>query len=162
MFSTRATNATRRRLTRAGIAAVALAPAIALTAPGAVADEAEQEPTSTESSLPAQSSDDSGDSNDDSDSNDSDAADEAEGSLPDDIDADDVVSSLTDTDWKTVASILSDVLGGTVSSSTILDIITLANGGEVTVGDVIGSVTGSLGDDSGSTGSTGSSSSDAE
>ncbi|MDN5721224.1 MAG: hypothetical protein L0H07_13815, partial [Corynebacterium sp.] len=73
----------------------------------------------------------------------------SEGSLPGDISSSDAASSLADADWKAVASILSDVLGGDVSLQTILDIISVVNDGDATVGDVIGSVTGSLGGDAG-------------
>lgn len=122
------------RLSRAGIAAVALAPALVLAAPAAVADEVEAPATDSSAS----------------------ATDDAEGSLPEGIGSEDAASSLSDADWKSVAKILGDVLGGNVSLQTILDIISVVNDGDATVGDVIGSVTGSLGgDDSGDNGDNG-------
>lgn len=147
---------TRRftRLSRTGIAAVALAPALVLATPAAVADETET--PAADSSAPALS-DDSGEGEGSSEGS---SEGSAEGSLPGDISSSDAASSLADADWKAVASILGDVLGGDVSLQTILDIISVVNDGDATVGDVIGSVTGSLGDDADS-GDTGDSDSDA-
>lgn len=126
------------RLSRAGIAAVALAPALVLAAPAAVA--AETEAPASDSSAAA--TDDAEGTEDDADSS---AAGSAEGALPEGIGSEDAASSLSDADWKSVAKILGDVLGGNVSLQTILDIISVVNDGDATVGDVIGSVTGSLG-----------------
>ncbi|WP_145942571.1 hypothetical protein [Corynebacterium glyciniphilum] len=137
------------RLSRAGIAAVALAPALVLAAPAAVADETEAPATDSSASA----TDDAEGTDDDADNS---AAGSAEGSLPEGIGSEDAASSLSDADWKSVAKILGDVLGGNVSLQTILDIISVVNDGDATVGDVIGSVTGSLGgDDSGDNGDNG-------
>ncbi|MDN5583067.1 MAG: hypothetical protein L0G55_10900, partial [Corynebacterium sp.] len=127
---------TRRftRLSRTGIAAVALAPALVLATPAAVADETET--PAADSSAPALS-DDSGEGEGSSEGSSSSEG-SAEGSLPGDISSSDAASSLADADWKAVASILGDVLGGDVSLQTILDIISVVNDGDATVGDVIG------------------------
>ena len=101
------------RLSRAGVAAVALAPALVLAAPAAVADETE---TPTADSSAPSLSDDSGDEEGSGEGT-------IEGSLPEGVSSSDAASSLADADWKAVASILGDVLGGDVSLQTILDII---------------------------------------
>lgn len=123
------------RLSRAGIAAVALAPALVLAAPAAVADDAEA--PATESSTSSEETTDDG-----AEGSGSGATDD---SLPEGIGSEDAASSLGDADWTKVAGVISDIVGGGVSLDTILDIISLVNGEDATVGDVIGSVTGSLG-----------------
>ena len=157
---------TRSRFSRVGIAAVALAPALAF-APVAGADEAESSaPSSSEgaaSSLPGSEAEDAeapenGDENDapeNGDENDApengddndgeDAAGSVEGSLPEDIDTDELASSVADTDWTRVAKVIASLATGNVSIDTILDIIALSNDGDATVGDVIGSVTDVVG-----------------
>lgn len=148
---------TRSRFSRVGIAAVALAPALAF-APVAGADEAESSaPSSSEgaaSSLPGSEAEDAeapenGDENDapeNGDDNDGeDAAGSVEGSLPEDIDTDELASSVADTDWTRVAKVIASLATGNVSIDTILDIIALSNDGDATVGDVIGSVTDVVG-----------------
>ncbi|WP_312977034.1 hypothetical protein [Corynebacterium sp.] len=123
------------RLSRAGIAAVALAPALVLASPAAVADEAEA--PATESSTSSEETTDDGAEGSGSGATD--------GSLPEGIGSEDAASSLGDADWSKVAGVISDIVGGGVSLDTILDIISLVNGEDATVGDVIGSVSGSLG-----------------
>lgn len=118
------------RLSRAGIAAVALAPALVLAAPAAVADDTDA-PATPATDAPTTSPEDT-----------------TGGSLPEGIGSEDAASSLSDADWSKVAGVISDVVGGGVSLDTILDVISLVNGDDATVGDVIGSVTGSLGDES--------------
>lgn len=154
---------TRSRFSRVGIAAVALAPALAF-APVAGADEAESSaPSSSEdaaSSLPGSEAEDAeatdngnendapenGDDNDgDENDGDEDAAGSVEGSLPEDIDTDELASSVADTDWTRVAKVIASLATGNVSIDTILDIIALSNDGDATVGDVIGSVTDVVG-----------------
>ena len=148
---------TRSRFSRVGIAAVALAPALAF-APVAGADEAESSaPSSSEdaaSSLPGSEAEDveatdNGNENDapeNGDDNDGeDAAGSVEGSLPEDIDTDELASSVADTDWTRVAKVIASLATGNVSIDTILDIIALSNDGDATVGDVIGSVTDVVG-----------------
>jgi hypothetical protein len=116
------------RLSRAGIAAVALAPALVLAAPAALADDTDAPATDAPTTSPE---------------------DTTGGSLPEGIGSEDAASSLSDADWSKVAGVISDVVGGGVSLDTILDVISLVNGDDATVGDVIGSVTGSLGDEPG-------------
>ena len=148
---------TRTRFSRVGIAAVALAPALAF-APVAGADEAESSaPSSSEdaaSSLPGSGAEDAGatdngnenDAPENGDDNDGeDAAGSVEGSLPEDIDTDELASSVADTDWTRVAKVIASLATGNVSIDTILDIIALSNDGDATVGDVIGSVTDVVG-----------------
>ena len=148
---------TRSRFSRVGIAAVALAPALAF-APVAGADEAESSaPSSSEdaaSSLPGSGAEDAGatdngnenDAPENGDDNDGeDAAGSVEGSLPEDIDTDELASSVADTDWTRVAKVIASLATGNVSIDTILDIIALSNDGDATVGDVIGSVTDVVG-----------------
>ena len=148
---------TRARFSRVGIAAVALAPALAF-APVAGADEAESSaPSSSEdaaSSLPGSVAEDAGatdngnenDAPENGDDNDGeDAAGSVEGSLPEDIDTDELASSVADTDWTRVAKVIASLATGNVSIDTILDIIALSNDGDATVGDVIGSVTDVVG-----------------
>ncbi|MGO1418809.1 MAG: hypothetical protein ACTH0P_10890 [Candidatus Corynebacterium faecigallinarum] len=148
---------TRARFSRVGIAAVALAPALAF-APVAGADEAESSaPSSSEdaaSSLPGSGAEDAGatdngnenDAPENGDDNDGeDAAGSVEGSLPEDIDTDELASSVADTDWTRVAKVIASLATGNVSIDTILDIIALSNDGDATVGDVIGSVTDVVG-----------------
>lgn len=148
---------TRSRFSRVGIAAVALAPALAF-APVAGADEAESSaPSSSEdaaSSLPGSEAEDAGatdngnenDAPENGDDNDGeDAAGSVEGSLPEDIDTDELASSVADTDWTRVAKVIASLATGNVSIDTILDIIALSNDGDATVGDVIGSVTDVVG-----------------
>lgn len=148
---------TRSRFSRVGIAAVALAPALAF-APVAGADEAESSaPSSSEdaaSILPGSEAEDveatdNGNENDapeNGDDNDGeDAAGSVEGSLPEDIDTDELASSVADTDWTRVAKVIASLATGNVSIDTILDIIALSNDGDATVGDVIGSVTDVVG-----------------
>lgn len=149
---------TRSRFSRVGIAAVALAPALAF-APVAGADEAESSaPSSSEdaaSSLPGSEAEDAeatdnGNENDapengDENDGDEDAAGSVEGSLPEDIDTDELASSVADTDWTRVAKVIASLATGNVSIDTILDIIALSNDGDATVGDVIGSVTDVVG-----------------
>ncbi|MGP5733319.1 hypothetical protein [Candidatus Corynebacterium faecigallinarum] len=148
---------TRARFSRVGIVAVALAPALAF-APVAGADEAESSaPSSSEdaaSSLPGSGAEDAGatdngnenDAPENGDDNDGeDAAGSVEGSLPEDIDTDELASSVADTDWTRVAKVIASLATGNVSIDTILDIIALSNDGDATVGDVIGSVTDVVG-----------------
>ncbi len=149
---------TRSRFTRVGIAAVALAPALAF-APAAVADDAESdapaasESSSAEGSEGSSSSDDSEAPSDSEDTPDTPADDEdaeSDGSSSEDVSIDDVASSLAETDWERVAGVLANLSAGNVSPSTVLDIIDLANGGDQTVGDVISSAADSLGVEAGS------------
>jgi hypothetical protein len=151
---------TRSRFTRVGIAAVALAPALAF-APAAVADDAESdapaasESSSSEGSEGSSSSDDSesdapSDSEDTPDTPADDEDAESDGSSSEDVSIDDVASSLAETDWERVAGVLANLSAGNVSLSTVLDIIDLANGGDQTVGDVISSAADSLGVEAGS------------
>ena len=144
---------TRARFSRVGIAAVALAPALAF-APVAGADEAESSaPSSSEdaaSSLPGSEAEDAGatdngNENDAPENGDEDAAGSVEGSLPEDIDTDELASSVANTDWTRVAKVIASLATGNVSIDTILDIIALSNDGDATVGDVIGSVTDVVG-----------------
>ncbi|MDN6283356.1 MAG: hypothetical protein L0J64_10655, partial [Corynebacterium sp.] len=122
------------------------------------ADEAEAPaPSSSEdaaSSLPGSGAEDAGatdngnenDAPENGDDNDGeDAAGSVEGSLPEDIDTDELASSVADTDWTRVAKVIASLATGNVSIDTILDIIALSNDGDATVGDVIGSVTDVVG-----------------
>ncbi|HIW92333.1 MAG TPA: hypothetical protein H9870_11810 [Candidatus Corynebacterium avicola] len=141
---------TRTRFTRAGIAAVALTPALAF-APFAAADGEE----APESSLPSSSdlaeliedADLPGSDEDKDGEEDEDAASSIEGSLPEDVDGDDLASSVEDTDWKTIAEVIASLAGGDVDIDTVLNIIELSSDEDSSVEDVIGSVTGSLGGD---------------
>ncbi|MGO1950372.1 MAG: hypothetical protein ACTH1D_12110 [Mycobacteriaceae bacterium] len=152
-------NTRRTTLTRVGIAAVALTPALAF-APAAVADEAGDAPAGSISS-----SDDTGtpaepeEPGDDENGGDL-PEDGTEGSLPEDVSLEDIASSLAEADWERIATVLANLTAGNVSPSTVLDIIDLANGGDQTVGDVIGSVAGSLGVEDGSSDAFGSAVSD--
>jgi hypothetical protein len=137
------------RLSRAGVAAVALAPALVLAAPAAVADDAEAPAADSTTTAPE---DTTGDTTGDDATGTGEGA--TSGSLPEGIGSEDAASSLSDADWSKVAGVVSDIVGGGVSLDTILEIISLVNGDGATVGDVIGSVTGSLGGESG-TGDTG-------
>lgn len=116
---------TRTRFSRVGIAALAIAPALAF-APAAVADEAE-------GSTPELPGSEEG----------------TEGS-GDDVNLEDIASSLADADLERIAGVGVSLSSGDVSLSTALDVIDLINGGDQTIGEVIGSVAGVVGIDAGS------------
>ncbi|HIW92332.1 MAG TPA: hypothetical protein H9870_11805 [Candidatus Corynebacterium avicola] len=122
---------TRSRISRAGIVAVALTPAIAF-APAAFADG--EEGNDTESSIPAELP----------------GSEDSEGSSSEDLDLGELASSLADADLERIAGVLVSLSSGNVSLSTALDVIDLVNGGDQTVGEVISSAAGVIGADAGS------------
>ena len=62
----------------------------------------------------------------------------------------DIASSLADADLERIAGVAVSLSSGDVSLSTALDVIDLINGGDQTIGEVIGSVAGVVGIDAGS------------
>ncbi|WP_414123238.1 hypothetical protein [Corynebacterium nuruki] len=147
---------------RLGVSLVATAAAVGLAVPAATAADLPDSDNSTASAADSSSQDADNDGNDngtgDDDAPVSGAAalsSQIQSSLDGDVDLQQTVSSLTGTDWGKLITTTVQLSSGTVTPETVVNIIELVSGEDVTVSSAVDAVAGSIAsgssDDTGNT-----------
>ncbi|WP_010120644.1 hypothetical protein [Corynebacterium nuruki] len=149
---------------RLGVSLVATAAAVGLAVPAATAANLPDSDNSTASAADSSSQDADNDGNgNDNGTGDDDApvsgaaalSSQIQSSLDGDVDLQQTVSSLTGTDWGKLITTTVQLSSGTVTPETVVNIIELVSGEDVTVSSAVDAVAGSIAsgssDDTGNT-----------
>ncbi len=151
---------------RLGVSLVATAAAVGLAVPAATAADLPDSDNSTASAADSSSQDADNDGNgngNDNGTGDDDApvsgaaalSSQIQSSLDGDVDLQQTVSSLTGTDWGKLITTTVQLSSGTVTPETVVNIIELVSGEDVTVSSAVDAVAGSIAsgssDDTGNT-----------